>query len=347
MSYLILSCDGGGMRGYLSSLLLQRLEEDLGLFGQNNGNIDLYAGTSTGGLIALGLAYGKNIDSVVSLYQSSGSQIFHPLGAQAHCLLSAAAKPSSNDLADLKGLWQTLFDNIGKPSVRTVVEEFIPGNPVLNSLPNKVMVVTLQLRAEGTPPNWGPIVIDNLEGSDGADTFLYDAALSTSAAPVYFPPYAHPKLGWCSDGGLFANNPAPLAVGRAISTGQALQDIAVLSIGTGLTPASMEVTQSSRLCFGLNHWMELRQEGPTPPFPLLNAIMDNVSASNDFLCRQILDAAQPTGRYMRVNPALPKAVALDDYSPATMKMFEQTAADYFKTEVWAQIEDWVESTFQK
>jgi patatin-like phospholipase/acyl hydrolase len=49
-------------------LLLQRLNEDLGLFGHNNTNIDLYAGTSTGGLIALGLAYGKSIDSVESLY---------------------------------------------------------------------------------------------------------------------------------------------------------------------------------------------------------------------------------------------------------------------------------------
>lgn len=347
MSYLILSCDGGGMRGYLSSLLLQRLEEDLGLFGQNNGNVDLYAGTSTGGLIALGLAYGKSIDSVVSLYQSSGAQIFHPLGTQAHCLLSAAAKSNNNDLTDIKGLRQTLFDNIGNPSVRTVVEEFIPGNPVLSSLPNKVMVATLQLEADGIPPNWRPLVIDNLEGSDGSDTFLYDAALSTSAAPVYFPPYAHPKLGWCSDGGLFANNPAALAVGRAVSMGQALQDIAVLSIGTGLTPASMEVSQTGRLCFGLDHWMQLKQEGPTPPFPLLNAIMDNISVSNDFLCQQILNAAQTTGRYMRVNPALPKSVALDDYSPATMKMFEQAAANYFKTEAWVQIEDWVEGTFQK
>jgi patatin-like phospholipase/acyl hydrolase len=57
-NYLILACDGGGMRGYLSSLLLQQLNKELKIFGTSNQGIDLYAGTSTGGLIALALAQG-------------------------------------------------------------------------------------------------------------------------------------------------------------------------------------------------------------------------------------------------------------------------------------------------
>ena len=72
-----------------------------------------------------------------------------------------------------------------------------------------------------------PLVIDNFENSPGASTYLYDAALSTSAAPVYFPPYQHPQFGWCSDGGLFANNPAALAIGRVIEAGESLSDIVV------------------------------------------------------------------------------------------------------------------------
>src|SRR5215469_16297585 len=78
-NYLILSCDGGGIRGYLSSLLLQQLNNDLGIFGTNNQNINLYAGTSTGGLIALALAYGKSIDDIVQLYKTEGPNIFNPL----------------------------------------------------------------------------------------------------------------------------------------------------------------------------------------------------------------------------------------------------------------------------
>ena len=143
--YLILACDGGGMRGYLSSLLLQKLNQDFQIFGANNQKINLYAGTSTGGLIALGLAGGKTIDSVVELYKESGAQIFYPLTIQPACLLSATARLQAGIPDEIEALWQVLFDNIGEPSLRTVLEGFIPGDPLLNSFANKVMVATFQL----------------------------------------------------------------------------------------------------------------------------------------------------------------------------------------------------------
>ncbi|MBV8707642.1 MAG: patatin-like phospholipase family protein [Acidobacteriaceae bacterium] len=346
-NYLILACDGGGMRGYLSSLLLQKLNQDLQIFGTNNQKIDLYAGTSTGGLIALGLGQGKTIDSVVDLYKGSGAKIFSPLAIQPRCILSAADRAQAGTTEDITALWQVLFDDIGEPSLRTVLEGFIPGNPLLSSFANKVMVATFQLGLSNpSSPNWSPLVIDNFEGSAGANTHLYDAALSTSAAPIYFPPYLHPQFGWCSDGGLFANNPATLAVGRAIEAGVPLSEIVVLSIGTGATPAALPVTKKNRLCFGLSYWADFEPAAPTPPFPLLNAILDGVSASADALCGQLLGAGSANSRYMRVNPALPKSVALDDYSPATLQMFEDTATAYYKTPEWTALEQWIRSTFQ-
>src|SRR5712692_3209774 len=53
--YHILSLDGGGIRGLLTAILLERLEAAVPGFLSK---IDLYAGTSTGGILALGLAYG-------------------------------------------------------------------------------------------------------------------------------------------------------------------------------------------------------------------------------------------------------------------------------------------------
>jgi len=340
--YLILACDGGGMRGYLSSLIMQRLNQQLSIFGASNQNIDLYAGTSTGGLIALGLAYGKSIASIVSLYQNNGANIFSPLPLQLQCVVSLP-KALESSAVDVKELWQVLFDDIGNPSVRTVIENFIPGNPTLNSLPNKVMVTTLQLAASlATGIAWYPLIIDNLQNSPAGGTFLYDAALSTSAAPVYFPPYQHPAFGWCSDGGLFANNPAPQAVALAIQSGIALSDISLLSIGTGFTNSSLTVTDAGRLCNGLKTWVWFEQKGPTPPFPLLNAMMDGVSAINDYTCSQLLGS-----RYLRINPVLPHTVALDDYSPATLKMFEDTATALFASAAWTQVTDWITANFRK
>jgi patatin-like phospholipase/acyl hydrolase len=338
-SYLILSCDGGGMRGYLSSLLLQRLNNDLGIFGANNQSINLYAGTSTGALIALSLAQGKSIDDVVNLYTNDARYIFTPLGWQGSCMLPSPTPVGG--MSDVEELWQVLYDNIGTQSVRSVVENFIPGNPLLSSLANTVMIATFQLNApQTTLQSWNPLVIDNFAGSPGANTYLYDAALSTSAAPVYFPPYYHPTFGWCSDGGLFANNPAPLAIARAINAGHSLSDIVMLSIGTGLTDAALPVDEKKRLCFGLKYWAWFETSGPTPPFPLLNGMMDGVSASNDWICGQLLGT-----HYMRVNPTLPKSIALDDYSPEAMTMMKDVVDKYFTSSEWTDIETWIKNTF--
>jgi len=345
--YLILSCDGGGIRGYLSSLLLQQLDKELGIFGTGNKNIQLYAGTSTGGLIALALANGTSINDIVNLYDSAGDKIFYPLGVQLSCLVprfDAAAAGVTSDLSDIKELAQVLYDDTGTPSLQSVLEGFIP-NQQLSALNNKVMVTTFQLRDTATPPSWNSLVIDNFPGSAGSNTYLYDAALSTAAAPVYFPPYNHPQFGWCSDGGLFANNPSPLAVGRAIESGQLLTDIALLSIGTGLTPASMEVTPDTRLCYGLRYWAWFETYGPTPPFAILNALMDGTSISNDNLTSTLLGGSENGGRYMRVNPTLPYSVALDDYSPATLQMFQDVAGKYYESDAWTAIKEWVQKIF--
>ena len=63
-TYRILSCDGGGIRGVITAKLLQALDPSV------IKNIDLFAGTSTGSIIALGLASGVPIDTIVELYSS-------------------------------------------------------------------------------------------------------------------------------------------------------------------------------------------------------------------------------------------------------------------------------------
>jgi patatin-like phospholipase/acyl hydrolase len=73
-TYRILSCDGGGIRGVITAKLLQALDPSV------IKNIDLFAGTSTGSIIALGLASGVPIDTIVELYSSQNacSKIFQP-----------------------------------------------------------------------------------------------------------------------------------------------------------------------------------------------------------------------------------------------------------------------------
>ena len=62
--YRVLTCDGGGIRGVITAKLLQALDRSV------LDSIDLFAGTSTGSIIALGLASGVPIDTIVDLYSS-------------------------------------------------------------------------------------------------------------------------------------------------------------------------------------------------------------------------------------------------------------------------------------
>ena len=61
MTFKILCCDGGGIRGLVTALLIKDLDTHVKDFVAN---ADGFAGTSTGGLIALGLAHGKSIDDI-------------------------------------------------------------------------------------------------------------------------------------------------------------------------------------------------------------------------------------------------------------------------------------------
>ena len=71
--YRILSFDGGGIRGLLSLILLERLEKEVPGWLDK---AELLAGTSTGGIIALGLAHGVTAAGMRRLYEERGKLVF-------------------------------------------------------------------------------------------------------------------------------------------------------------------------------------------------------------------------------------------------------------------------------
>lgn len=76
--FRILSIDGGGIRGILPASILAKVETQY-LGGKSAGDyFDLITGTSTGGIIALGLSIGKTAQSILNLYVNHGKEIFPP-----------------------------------------------------------------------------------------------------------------------------------------------------------------------------------------------------------------------------------------------------------------------------
>ena len=71
--YLILACDGGGIRGYITASVIQKLAGDpraCNFLPQ----VRLTAGTSTGSFIALALAAGKDIAAIKALYEPASAR---------------------------------------------------------------------------------------------------------------------------------------------------------------------------------------------------------------------------------------------------------------------------------
>jgi patatin-like phospholipase/acyl hydrolase len=73
-SFVIISIDGGGIRGLVPALVLQKIEEIIGkpIYKYT----DLLAGTSTGGIISVGLSIGMKASDMVTVYTTRAKEIF-------------------------------------------------------------------------------------------------------------------------------------------------------------------------------------------------------------------------------------------------------------------------------
>ena len=81
----MIACDGGGILGVISLGALRQIEVQLrDITGKDdlrlNEFFDYFAGTSTGGIIAAGLALGMDVDKIESIYMDEGPDIFDKRG---------------------------------------------------------------------------------------------------------------------------------------------------------------------------------------------------------------------------------------------------------------------------
>jgi patatin-like phospholipase/acyl hydrolase len=274
--YHILSLDGGGLRGLITVILLQRLNAVPGLKGWIK-SVDLVAGTSTGGLLALAIAKGLDLQTLRDLYQDKGAKIFDDSWF--------------DDVVDLGSIIGAQYNN------RNLARELthIIGNTTLGDLPGRVLVTTFDLDNEDPDPQkrtWKPKLFHNIPGSDNdADTLAYKAALYTSAAPTYFP-----AVDGYVDGGVFANNPSMCALAQTQDSRNSqcppLSEVVLLSVGTG-TP--LTYIKGKNLDWGLAQWAK----------PLISVMMDGVNGIADYQCKRILGS-----HYHRLAPKFPPGVVI-------------------------------------
>jgi patatin-like phospholipase/acyl hydrolase len=273
--YRIVALDGGGIRGIYTAVLLDRLAQQVpGFLDRAN----LLAGTSTGGILALGLAKGMTPAQLIALYQNNGSQIF-----------SAPPLHQIRDLGDLVG---AKYDN---KNLSNIINATFGNSTLAGLLPRHVLITSFDLDNRATPPKprmWKPKFFHNFAGpdSDGAQK-IADVALRTSAAPTYFPVYQ----GYV-DGGTVANNPAMSALAQALNPGtggQKLDDVRLFSVGTGVTPTYISGDDHN---WGVGQWAH----------PLVNMMIEGMADVAHYECLQLLHA-----HYFRLAPILPSPIPMD------------------------------------
>ena len=233
--FKILSLDGGGIRGIFPAQVLAYLEGHC-LDGQPIGDyFDLIAGTSTGGIIALGLGAGLTAHALLDLYVNEGHRVFPPQQRASNRL---PWKRYLRNRYDRTALDELLWQNLGSRTLReSKYRLLIPATEARHGDP----------AVYKTPHHPGYFL-------DG-DKPMAEVAAATSAAPTYLKPVIQDDYVLL-DGGIWANNPTMMALVEALTCFTVQREnIVILSIGCGQDGFQINSKQASGA--GQYQWREI------------------------------------------------------------------------------------------
>ena len=229
----ILSVDGGGVRGIIPLACLVRLESRLGRPCREI--FDMAAGTSTGAVIAGGIALGISARGLLALYRELAVEAFQRLP------------------------WWKVLLNLGNHRysldfIARLLTEMGADLP-LNSLPIDVMIT-----AKNTKTGRTDFLVRDQENNARrwGELPLRDAVLASITAPTYFPPHSARYRGeeyiWVDGGVGVAGNPCYQAAVEAFdySGGRyPTGETRMLSFGTGRLPHTIDAPRANILDWGV------------------------------------------------------------------------------------------------
>lgn len=224
----ILSIDGGGIKGVFPASFLATLEDSLG--GSVARYFDLIVGTSTGGILALGLGLGLSAKEILRFYEVHGPTIFS----------------GSRFIRTLRQLGLSKYNAIG---LRNALEAVF-GDRRLGASTKRLVIPSCNLET-GEVHIWKTSHHPRLERD--YKSHVVDVALSTAAAPTFFPTH-RPAAGVpLLDGGMWANNPVAIAAVEAVGILEwPRESLAILSLGC--TTAPLNIRAGRHIALGWLYW---------------------------------------------------------------------------------------------
>ena len=294
-SIKILSIDGGGIRGILPAVILGAIADRVG--GDLAAHFDLIAGTSTGGIIAVGIGTACNQGKpytpaeLLGLYVQNGSQIFRKNWFTSETeLVHPKYSPDS-----LEKVLATFFADTSLSAALT---------PLLIS----------SYDLQGQIPFF--FKSHRIAADPGYDWKVAEAARATSAAPTYFPPL-HLVRGnedyALVDGGVYVNNPAMAAYSEARNLYPQATDFVVVAVGTGDRQDNISYAAAKE--WGLIGWAK----------QLVPVFMDSVSEAVDYQLRSM-----PGCTYYRLQISHLQGAEsdMDNVTADNLNNLQETAKEY-------------------
>ena len=238
--FRILSIDGGGIKGILPASILAECERRFLKRGSSANYFDMIAGTSTGGIVALGLGAGMRADEVLQIYLEHGGEIFPTPWAPP----IPFGKKLRSAYQTLRGLAVYQYDRA--PLERALRDRF--GSRILGTIDKRLNIPTFDGFTEVNvmkTPHHPDFRLDWQEE-------IVTIALATSAAPTFFSTYRNGTRHF-ADGGVWANNPIMVALIDTLSCFDVdRHNIDILSLGCG--DLDMKMTAGQIKWGGLLHW---------------------------------------------------------------------------------------------
>lgn len=355
---MILAIDGGGIRGIIPAYILSQFEK---LTNKSCHQLfDIIGGTSTGGILTAGLTTpNRQVSNFVpftaaellSIYQTMGNRIFvKQYGV--NCADYYADDGAGNGVEVF--LQKIIGPAVSLTDARAAVTS-VPGNRVMqmfttgyivNSNGNKV-----PQPVQGK--DFGPVLFNWQDALriPGSNYRVWEAARATSAAPVYFPIAQVGGGGgnrssmpekWVVDGGVMSNNPAMWALSEVfrLKLATRLQDITIISLGTGVYPGANGVGIHNNTGWSYDDngnwdsvpWMKSLYdlEGYEADGTLISIIMESVQQVTN---SQLLALKASGLNYYRLEPNILQSLSgMDDITHTNINNLTQRAADYIQYE---------------
>jgi len=305
MSINILTIDGGGIRGLMSAQILNHIEEKIQEYTSSKIKIgehfDLIVGTSTGGILTCVYCFpgkdGKPLYSskeAVSFYLKNGGKIF-----------------SNTFWSKFKSLWGISKSKYDGKKLREVVDSYIGGGIGIDKATTNMMITSV----DAITNDLFLFKSHKAKLDDNRNFTFKDAALSTSAAPIYLPPHKVRNTALV-DGGMSLNNPSISGYIEALKMFPKAKEINLLSIGTGSKINKFDYNDIKN--WGIYGW--LFNVGKFKGSPLVDLILSSSSNGTEYLTTKLYDK-KLNGEYLRIDPILGDGVIfnMDEASDENLK----------------------------